>query len=48
MGKLKALRNILVHEYFRIDCDVLWDIIQNYLPRLRREMQKMLEQEGGG
>lgn len=30
---LKGIRNILVHEYFGIDYDVVWQAIENGLPR---------------
>lgn len=44
--KLKALRNVLVHEYFGVDNEVLWDIIRNHLPRLRQDMERILDTEG--
>lgn len=34
--RLKALRNILIHEYFAIDDEILWDIISMHLPELIR------------
>ncbi|KJU84770.1 protein containing DUF86 [Candidatus Magnetobacterium bavaricum] len=38
-------RNVLAHEYFGIDNQLLWDIIQNRLPELRNEIQSILEKE---
>jgi uncharacterized protein with HEPN domain len=33
--KIKGLRNIAAHDYFGIDAEEVWQIIQNYLPKLR-------------
>lgn len=33
-----AVRNILVHEYFNVDLEIVWDIIQNDLPRLKTQL----------
>ncbi len=40
--QMKAMRNILIHEYFGVDKDVLWRTIQDDIPPLKRKIQKML------
>jgi uncharacterized protein with HEPN domain len=32
-----------VHEYFGIDLEVLWDIIENKLPVLKQEIERALK-----
>lgn len=32
--RLRGFRNRLVHEYFGIDCEIVWDIIATYLQDL--------------
>lgn len=32
--QIRGLRNILVHQYFGVDVDVIRDVIQTYLPAL--------------
>lgn len=38
-------RNILAHEYFGIDYEIMWDIIKNKLPDLEKSIQSLLERE---
>jgi len=37
-----ALRNILIHQYFAVDVEIIWDIVQNKLPDLDRDIRQML------
>jgi uncharacterized protein with HEPN domain len=37
-SELIAMRNIIVHRYFGILPDVVWDVIQNELPILRAQI----------
>lgn len=38
-----GLRNLLVHEYFRVDTQVLWDIANNDLQPLKTSIQAILQ-----
>lgn len=40
--QMKDMRNILIHEYFGIDMDVLWRTVQEDLPALKAKIQKIL------
>ncbi len=40
--QMKAMRNILIHEYFGVDIDVLWQTVQEDLPSLKAKFQKVL------
>lgn len=40
--KIKDFRNIIAHDYFGIDADEIWDIIQNKLLPLKEDLQKLL------
>ena len=40
--KIKAARNILVHEYFRIDREEVWKIVERDLPILKKLLQQVL------
>ena len=41
-GLMRAMRNRIVHVYFRIDEKLMWDTIQNDLPPLIPELEKLL------
>lgn len=37
--QIRAMRNILIHDYLRTDVDALWNVIQNDLNELVRMME---------
>lgn len=41
-NSMRAMRNRIVHVYFRVDEKLMWDTIQNDLPPLIPELEKLL------
>ncbi len=36
--KIAGLRDVLIHGYFTVDLDIVWDIVQNKVPELKAEI----------
>ncbi len=43
--KIVGLRDIVIHGYFGVDNEILWDIIQNKIPDLVVKIQEVLKGE---
>jgi len=42
---IAGLRDIVAHEYFGIDEDILWDIVVNQAPQLLEQVREILKRE---
>jgi len=43
--EMAGLRDRIVHEYFGIDDEIVWDVVQNDLPRLLEIITSILDAE---
>jgi len=41
-GKIIGTRDRVIHSYFRVDLDIVWDIVEHELPRLRHQIAELL------
>ena len=41
---MTGMRNILVHQYFEMDCDLVWAVVEKDLPELKARIAAALEQ----
>jgi uncharacterized protein with HEPN domain len=47
-SEIIAFRNMLIHHYFGIDPEVVWNIITHDLPPLKKQVEAILRQESEG
>ncbi|GJD16769.1 protein of unknown function DUF86 [Rivularia sp. IAM M-261] len=43
-NRIAGFRNRLTHEYLDVDLDIVWNVIQNYLPGLETTIEAMAQQ----
>jgi len=41
--KIAGLRDKIIHYYFGVNWDIVWDVIKNKLPRFREEIKSILK-----
>lgn len=41
-SKMKALRNIIAHDYLGIDAEEIWQIIKNKIPELKKKVEEII------
>lgn len=39
---MARMRDRLVHDYFGVDLDIVWDVLQTKIPQLREDVERIL------
>jgi uncharacterized protein with HEPN domain len=42
--KISGMRDKIIHQYFNVDYELLWDAIKNKLPEIQKKIQILLKQ----
>jgi uncharacterized protein with HEPN domain len=43
--KMAGMRDKLIHDYIGVDLWAVWDVIENILPNLEQDLNKLLQDE---
>ncbi|MBE8992941.1 DUF86 domain-containing protein [Microcystis aeruginosa] len=43
-GDASDLRNLTIHEYFCINLEIIWDIVENDIPALKGQIEAILQE----
>jgi uncharacterized protein with HEPN domain len=44
--KVLGMRHVLVHDYFRVSYDIVWDVVEFDLPALKAQIKAILDEHG--
>lgn len=42
--KIVGMRDVMIHKYFEIDLDLVWNTVKEDLPKLKKEISKILRE----
>ena len=46
--RIAGMRDKMIHEYFGVNLQLVWDAVEQELPRLKQEMEAILRESDAG
>ena len=40
---MAGMRDRLIHHYFGVDYDIVWDVVKNEIPKMKNQLQEILK-----